>query len=344
MALFATLSALLALAVAAILARPLLRGTSRALSAGVLVAIPLLALGLYHMVGTPAALDPAMREAPATMQDAIVRLESELQRDPRQVEGWRLLGRAYTRQSRFDQARDAYARAVKLAPEDNDAQVDYAEARAKADPRHRFDKDAVAALNGVLQRDPRHQRARWFLGIAQRQAGDSAMAARTWEPLLAEVDAATAAALRPQIDAARADAGLSPLPAPGAAPATQAPGAHAVTVKVALAPGFASRVRLRGDASVFVIARVPGGPPMPVAVEKHALEELPLTITLDDADSPMPTRTLSSLRQVELVARLSASGDATHQDGDIESDPVRVDLPAKAPVTLTLGNNTPSNP
>lgn len=340
MALFVALAALLVLVAVAVLARPLLRGGSRGLPVAILVALPLLAFGLYRLVGTPAALDPAMREAPATLQDAIVRLQAELQRDPRQVEGWRLLGRAYAEQGKAEQARDAYARAAKLVPDDNDVQVEYAEARAKADPQHRFDPVAVAALEAVLQRDPNHQRARWFLGIARRQAGENAQAARTWEPLLSQVDAATAAALRPQIDAARADAGLPPLPAP----ATQAPGTHAITVKVALAPGFAARARLRGDASVFVIAHVPGGPPMPVAVEKHALSELPLTVTLDDDDSPMPTQTLSSLRQVELVARISASGNAMRQPGDIESAPVRVDLPAKAPVTLTLGNDTPPAP
>lgn len=340
MALFVALAALLVLVAVAVLAWPLLRGGSRGLPVAILVALPLLAFGLYRLVGTPAALDPAMREAPATLQDAIVRLQAELQRDPRQVEGWRLLGRAYAEQGKAEQARDAYARAAKLVPDDNDVQVEYAEARAKADPQHRFDPTAIAALEAVLQRDPNHQRARWFLGIARRQAGENAQAARTWEPLLSQVDAATAAALRPQIDAARADAGLPPLPAPAA----KAPGAHAVTVRVALAPGFAERTQLPADASVFVIAHAPGGPPMPVAVEKHALGELPLTVTLDDDDSPMPTKALSSLEQVELVARISASGNAMRQPGDIESAPVRVDLPAKAPVTLTLGNDTPPAP
>ena len=76
---------------------------------------------------------------------------------------------------------------------------------------------------------------------------------------------------------------------------------------------------------------------MPVAVEKHAVSELPLAITLDDADSPMPTLKLSQLGEVELVARLSASGNAMKQDGDIESKPVQVTLPATAPVELVIG-------
>ncbi len=136
--------------------------------------------------------------------------------------------------------------------------------------------------------------------------------------------------MRPQLDAARKDAGLPPLPA-----AAPAPGA--LVVKVLLDPGFESRLRLRGDAQVFVIAREAGGAPMPVAVEKHAVSELPFTATLDDGDSPMPTHRLSQLREVELVARLSASGNAMPQEGDVESAPVRVSLPAKGPVELVIG-------
>src|SRR5690606_42124713 len=167
---------------------------------------------------------------------------------------------------------------------------------------------------------------------ARRQAGQNAEAAATWEPLLAQVDAATAASLRKEIDNARTDAGLPPLP-PAQAPAP----ASGLEVKVALDPDFAARVRLRGDATVFVIARQPGGPPMPVAVEKHAVSELPLSVMLDDGDSPMPTLKLSQLGEVEVFARISSSGEANRQDGDIESQPVQVRLPGGKPVELVIG-------
>jgi cytochrome c-type biogenesis protein CcmH len=108
-------------------------------------------------------------------------------------------------------------------------------------------------------------------------------------------------------------------------------------VEVALDPAFAARVRLRGDTTVFVIARTPDGPPMPVAVEKHTVADLPLTVTLDDADGPMPTAKLSALREVEVIARLSESGNAIRQDGDLESKPVRVRIPATSDVRLILG-------
>ena len=78
-------------------------------------------------------------------------------------------------------------------------------------------------------------------------------------------------------------------PAAGA-PAPGATTGNALTVRVQLDPELASRVRLRGDASIFVIARAVGGPPMPVAVEKRSVQELPFEATLDDSDGPMPTQ------------------------------------------------------
>lgn len=328
---FVLLSALLAIAALGFVLRPLWR--RKALPVAAAVAALALATGLlYRLVGTPAALDPTQRTAPRTMAEAVARLEAELRRDPNQVEGLRLLGRAYLQQAQPAKARDAFARAARLVPDDADIAVEAAETRALADPGRRFDAGATALLEGALRVQPMHQRGRWFLGIAQRQAGRDADAAKTWEPLLAAVDAKAAAALRPQIEAARKEAGLPPLPAAEPA-ATAAPARNALTVNLAIDPALAARMP---EASVFVIARVPGGPPMPVAVEKHPLRALPDAIVLDDADGPMPTQKLSALREVEVLARVSASGNAMRQPGDVESTPVRIALPASGPLSIAI--------
>ena len=335
MALFVAIAAVLVIVVLAAVLWPLWRESRGVALAGVL-AFAVVALGLYRLVGTPVAIDaPAAAATPRTMEEAVVQLEAELQRHPDRADGWQLLARSYEMLDRRAEARDAYARALKLDPDNPDLLVQAAQARLFASQDKRIDDDAVAMLRRALELQPQHQRARWFLGVWQRQEGQAAEAADTWEPLLAQVDPATAGTLRVQIDAARKDAGLPPLPA-AETPAAAAT-ANALTVKVSLDPDFASRVRLRGDASVFVIARVPDGPPMPVAAEKHPLQDLPMTITLDDSDSPMPTQKLSDLQEVELVARLSGSGEAMRQDGDIESKPVRVALPTSEPVDLVIG-------
>ena len=328
---FSLIAVALVLGVLAVLLRPMWR-ESRGVVIGFAVAFGLAALALYRVVGTPAGLDARQAAMPQTLDDAIAQLQAQLAKDPNQPEGWRLLGQALATEQRLSEARDAYAHAASLSPRDADVLVEAAQSRAVAAPERRFDAKAIAWLEQALQVQPQHQRARWFLGIAQRQAGEHAAAAKTWEPLLAMVDDATRATLRPQIDDARQAAGLPPLPKPVAAPPLQG-----LRVRVALDPALAERARLRGDATVFVIARAQGGPPMPIAVERHTVSELPLDIVLDDGDSPMPTQKLSASRAVEVLARISTSGDAVPQPGDLESPPVPVALPTDAPVDLSIG-------
>ncbi|MEO5963682.1 MAG: cytochrome C biogenesis protein [Thermomonas sp.] len=331
MAAFIILAILLTLAVLAVLLRPLWRG-ARGVAIGVAVIVGVSTLLLYQLVGTPQALNLTAVKAPETLGDAIAQLETELQRNPDQAEGWRLLAQGYQREEQPIKARDAYAKAVELAPKDAAILTEAAQSRALADDQRLFDPQAVALLQRALVVDPAQERARWFLGIAQRQAGDNAAAAATWEPLLSQVDAPTAASLRKEIDAARSDAGLPPLTKPAVQALTPA-----LVVNVSLDPELAARIRLRGDAVVFVIARAVGGPPMPVAAEKHGVSELPFTASLDDSDSPMPTMKLSQMKEVELIARLSAGGSAEQQEGDLESKPVRVTLPASKPIDLVIG-------
>ena len=328
---FALVATVLTLAAFGLVLRPLWRARPR--GAALLIAgLAALAGGLYRAEGTPLALDAAMVERPATLAQAIEQLERSRDRFPDQ-EGWVMLAGAYTQAGRFADARGAWNQVLKRAPDEPDYLAAAAEAYAQADPAHRFDNDAVDFLQQALKLDPAHQRARFFLGIALRQQGKAAEAARTWEPLLATLGDGNGATLRAEVDAARRDAGLPPLPAPKPAAA----GAHALTVTVALDPAFAERVRLRGDATVFVIARQPDGPPMPIAVEKHSVSELPLKVVLDDGDGPMPTAKLSGVGEIEVLARISDSGSPMRQTGDIESKPVRTTLPAKGPVALTLG-------
>jgi cytochrome c-type biogenesis protein CcmH len=322
---FVIAAAVLAVVVLGLVLRPFWLG-NRGAATAMMASLAVVAGLLYLLVGTPRALDPAQRRAPDTLADAIGQLQAELQRNPNQPEGWRLLARAQAAQGRVQEARDAYTQAVKLAPDEPDLLAEAAEARALADPNRRFDDAAVALLRHALEKQPMHQRARWFLGIAQRQAKQPAEAAKTWEPLLGVVEAGTAESLRAQINAARAEAGMAPLP-PAAA---QAPSLLRVTV--ALAPEL--QARLGATDVLFVIARQPNGPPMPIAAKRVPATGFPVTVELGDGDSPMPTMKLSQVATVEILARVSRQGTASRTAGDLESAP----LPAqpKAGATYTL--------
>ncbi|KGR42964.1 tetratricopeptide repeat protein [Xanthomonas vasicola] len=316
--------------------RPLWR-EARGLAASVAILLLAASAALYWLVGTPGAIEqPANRPAaPRSLDEAIMQLRAALASNPEQAEGWVLLGRSLSSQQKFAEARDAFARAVALRPDEPDVLVAAAQSRMLADDSGRPDPEATRMLEHALAAQPDHQRARWFLGVVQRQSGEPAKASATWEPLLSVVDAKTRPGLLEQINAARQEAKLAPIQATAASAAEAAKGKQ-IQVRVTLDAEFAKRAGLPGDTSVFVIARA-ADTPMPVAVEKHALGELPLTITLDDGDSPMPTRTLSSLDKVQVLARLSRSGNAMRQADDVESAPVMVELPAAAPVELVIG-------
>jgi len=90
-----------------------------------------------------------------------------------------------------------------------------------------------------------------------------------------------------------------------------------------MAPGLAGKGSPTD--TLFVFAREMNGPPMPVSIVRATRKELPFTFQLDDSTSPMPSRKLSSAGPVVIVARLSKSGQAMPQSGDLEgtSQPVQ---------------------
>ncbi|WP_269790835.1 tetratricopeptide repeat protein [Stenotrophomonas sp. Iso1] len=328
-------AALLAAVATGLTLWPLWRSGKRRIWGTLVGALVVATLGLYQWLGTPAALQPqASAAAPQTIEEGITQLQSVLQQNPERMDGWVLLARSQLEVGKVADAAASYQRAVQLAPDEPGLLVEAAQTRAQAAPDFLFDDIAVQWLQHARELAPDNERAIWLIGIVQRQRGQNEDAVRTWTALLPKLEPAAAAALQEQIDIARGKVAAEPA---SATPVTTAvASANAITVTVTVAPSLAARMA-SGKDTIFVIARVPGGPPMPVAVERHNAQSTPLTVTLDDGDSPMPTQKLSALKEVEVFARLSASGTAMRQDGDVESTPVRVILPADKPLEITLG-------
>jgi cytochrome c-type biogenesis protein CcmH len=338
---FAFFAALLGLLAVAFAVSALWRG-SRKLALALALGLPLAAAGLYHLTGNPAALNPAVVLAPSSIEDAVVQLQQRLASQPDNFEGLALLGRSYMALEKYDLARDAYAKAVKLQPEDSDLAVEYAEALLRTSADRRFPPEAVRLLEAAVARNPDNQRALFFLGTHQMQENRPADAAATWEKLLPKLDAETAAELRKQIDVARLAAGQ-----PALAPATDIPAASAtatapgLNIDVGIDPTLARLARPGDVLYVFARALDGAGPPFAVKRIELAQLELPMRVLLTDADSPMPAARLSSQTKVLLMARLSKSGDVKAASGDIESDPVQVATAGQEPVQLVLSRSVP---
>ena len=112
----------------------------------------------------------------------------------------------------------------------------------------------------------------------------------------------------------------------------------AISGKVMMGPSLASK----GSATdtLFVFARETSGPPMPVAIVRATKKDLPFTFRLDDSTSMMPSRKLSDVGMVVIVARLSKSGKAMPESGDLEgmSQPVK---PGTDGITIVIDRERP---
>ena len=323
------IGALLLCALALAFVLPSLWRGARRSALALVLAIPLGAAGLYAALGTPDALDPRNVEAPQTLEDAIAQLERKLEQEPASVEGWVLLGRSRMAQQKWVQARDAFAKAYALLPDEPDLIVEYADAMMRAAPDGRFPPEAVVMLEKVVAGQPNHARGLFYLGAQRLQAGNPTEAAELWGRLLPTLDARTADALRPQLAMAREQAGLPPLeetPVAAAGPNLE--------VTVELAPALAANLA-EGD-TLFVFARTPDGAGLPVAVKRLAAKDFPITVGLSDADGLMPAQKLSMQSQVRLMARISRSGDAAAATGDLEAEAQVIDVRDGAKITLTI--------
>jgi len=330
--------------------------------------LPASALLLYRLVGAPQALDPANLVAAAPphgdrgpqMEQAIATLVQRLKDHPEDVEGWGLLGRAYTALGRPAEALDALKHAHAIAPDNAALTVEYAQALAVAAPTHRIDGEARELLDGVIKTEPDNQRALWLLGISDYQANRFDAAIARWNALLPllPADSDVVASVKKQIAEAEArrDGKAPPEPlvttaesggetdAPAAAsasapaPADAAKAAH-LTVNVALDPKL--KERLDADATLFVFARAASGPPMPLAIQRLKAGQLPITVALDDSMGMLPTMKLSMFPQVIVGARVSKSGNALPQSGDLQTLSAPLDVHRSAAIELKIDSVVP---
>ncbi|HXD83426.1 MAG TPA: c-type cytochrome biogenesis protein CcmI [Rudaea sp.] len=320
--------------------------------------LPLAAIVLYRMVGTPAALVPGAettaQQAPsdhgADMQQAIAKLADKLKQNPDDAEGWTLLGRAYEATQRFDEARDALKHAYDLAKGDPDVAVAYAEALALSSPTRRIEGEPRQILDTALKAAPDNQRGLWLLGISEYQAKqyDSAIAA--WKHLIGVLpkDSDIGPSVQQQIARAEAERDGKPLPAdaeetaqtaPAAAPTAAETSGPQLHVQVSLDPKLATKLA-PGDV-LFVYAKAASGPPMPLAIQRMDAGKLPVTVTLTDGMGMLPSMKLSQFPRVVIGARVSKSGNAMPQSGDLQVLSKPIAVTTTDPIKLTIDQVVP---
>lgn len=286
-----------------------------------------------------AMTDGANAEA-ASLEELVQQLEKRLEQEPANIDGWMMLSRTYLALGRLNAGAKAMERAYALAPNEVELKIAYAEVLGLADPNKSLLGRPAELIAEALTLEPTNSNARWFSGLVAFQRGQYQAARTTWQSILDELDPASEEAgnLRKMMDEAQRRAGVpaetasatsSETTAPETAPtpqaASQADSQASLTVAVSLDPSLSDRVS--PEDTVFVFARAVQGPPMPLAVQRLQVKDLPATVTLDDSQAMSPALRLSAFDAIQVGARISKSGQATPQPGDLfgESGPVQRD-------------------
>ncbi len=348
------------------------------ISAAVIVAVfvPITAGALYLHLGNPAAITqltsaaaPAAvdgQNAPA-LADLLPQMEERLAQQPDDVEGWRLLGRSYLSVGEFAKAASAFQSALALDELDVPTLAQLAEATAMTQQGD-LSGEPFRYVTRANELDPDNEHALWLLSIAQQQAGDheaakqgfdrlasmagnnpealatiDQMRARSVEALAGASEGSTAStdtsddagAVTKDTDM-QADADVAP-EEQGDTPATDS----SPSIEVTVSASDDARSASEDDQAVFVYAIATQGPPMPLAVSRLSVADLPTTVTLDNSMAMVPTMTLSAFSSVTIGARISTTGNATAQAGDWFSEAGNVDPASTNTVELVIDQQRP---
>ena len=274
------------------------RTASRALTLIVALAVPLAAAALYVAVGNPRAID-----SPGVQLETLVeRLAAHLRENPDDTAGWKLLARSYASLERFPEAADAYAKAAVRAPRDAQLLADFADALAMARGRS-LEGEPERLIARALELEPGNIKALALAGSAAFARRDYAAAAAQWQKILPLLPPGSedARSIQANIEEAKALAGRRPLRG-----------------RVSLAPKV--KAQAAPDDTVFIFARAAEGPPLPLAVLRKRVRDLPLEFALDDSMAMAPGMTLSAHPRVVVAARVSKTGEAKPQPGDLQGN------------------------
>ena len=308
--------------------------------------VPVAGLAMYMHWGASDKLELAREfaEQPKTLAEMTARLERAVKAQPESAEAWYFLAKTYMSAERPADAAAAFSQLINLAGRQPELLGQWAQALYFAGNRQWTDQ-IEQLTNEALQGDPQEVTSLGLLGIAAYEEERFEDAIGFWERLVSTLPAEDAsreaiqggiARAREQLgDTSNQASGERKVPAPADTPAEDG---ASLDVSVRLDAKLASQVR--SSDVVFIFARAVSGPPMPLAVKRVTVADLPLTVSLSDADAMTPQLRLSNFGEVRVFARISRDGDATRGEWQGSSEPISL----VSSDTVQLNINKPVEP
>ena len=283
------------------------------------IVMPLLAGTLYWSLGNfqavshsaEMAIDPDVIKV-AQINKMVNGLAEKLKNNPDDAQGWLMLGRSYNVLEQHALALDAFANAYRLLGDQTEILLLYADALGYVNDRNLTGKPSEL-ISKALALEPENMKALWLAGMAKAQQGDADTAMKLWKKLEALLPPGSE--YQQEIQSL-----LAQLKSETATVATQpetvaTTSSVSITVQVSLAPELIESAAATD--TVFVYAQALSGPKMPLAIARKQVSDLPITVSLNDTMAMRPTMKLSNFSEVKLLARVSKSGNAMAQAGDL---------------------------
>ena len=297
-------------------------------------------LGEYRVIENPQLAQIRQNSAPQhaqgqnnqkapSMAELVQRVKDHLRENPEDAQGWFMLGRTYLALQQYSEAVTALQRSYDLKPDEPSVLLALADALAMTQ-NGSMAGEAEHLVNLALKQVPEDPTALWLAGLAAEQGGRHREAFDYWTKLLpllqsdpqstSEVKMLLTELKKQNPDLPElsfAEVGVAPQQAPAATEGA------VITVKVSLDKQFLGQVN--ADDLVFVYAKAASGPPMPLAAKRLKVADLPVQLSLNDADAMMPQMKLSNFDEVVVGARVSRTGNPVAQPGDLffESDAMK---------------------
>lgn len=317
------------------------------------IALPVLAGLIYYKLGSPDAVNPVTQSVPPlsnpentaankqpSVEEMVGLLQTRLESEPDSKQGWSLLANTLMRLQRFDQAVFALQRLDELEPNNADILIRYADAVAMAN-KGLLEGKPLSLIRKSLEVDPNQPQALWLSGMYAAQKGQMEDALAFWarlKPLLKDQPQ-----LAGEIDQMiqRAEQQLS-----AGAVALETNNQHlqsqqrvaqnSLSIKVVVSISPTLRAQFSASDTLYVVAKEKGGRPMPIAVLRQKVSNFPQTLLLDQSSVLLPQQKLSDYSGLVLKAKVSRSGQAISQAGDLSSQEVTITLGDQDLVNLVI--------
>ena len=268
---------------------------------------------------TSSAADPALSTKLAPFQQRVAN-------NPKDAEAWLAIAELNRSARHYIDANAAYEKVIALKKMNAASWADYADSVA-SQIKSLNNPQTIQALDAALKLDPNHLKALWLEASLLNETGRYREALTGWQKLQALVprDSSDYKLVEDNVSEARSLLEGNTV--------AQVPTAE---VKGSVDVDESIKAKISSDMTLFVFAKPVDSPGPPAAVLRVPVKTWPMNFLLDDSLAMMPTRKLSLFRTVSVQARLSRTGQAMPQMGDVQSDAVIVDVNANKSVLLKL--------